>query len=65
MDEKPDLYKLFKVDNEHIAKRAVLDQLGHHIRRVLAAGHPTVRMELDREISATLASILIIDDPAL
>lgn len=63
--EQPDLYKLFKVDNDHVQIRAVLDNLGHHIRQRLAAGSPSLSFELDRDVAAVMASILIIDDPTI
>lgn len=62
MTDKPDLNKLFKVDDDSLKMRKVLSELGHFIRKQLATGKQTICFEIDRDIAAVMADTLVIDE---
>lgn len=62
MSEKPNLNEMFQIDDNTVQIRTTLNRLGHEMRKMLATGKQTIAFELDRDIAAVMAELLILDD---
>lgn len=61
---KPDLKKLFMIDDESVQTRTMINALGHHIRMTLK-NYPqmsTLSFQINREVAAKMAEIFILDE---